>query len=184
MQGKGIYVILLGIIAVLTLSVAVLSIFLFVMFNHPAPGGVQDLAQAEETAEPEIRLVPAEEQRSWNPFATGDNPNAPGLYNLMPSEGRESSFLQVTLLIKYDVGENRELEALHSELVETFSAAEIRQACAMYFRRLTYEEVKAAEAIPQAQDALKEAFNRIIDENAGEPLGIIRKVVIENMLPQ
>lgn len=184
MQGKGIYVILLGIIAVLTLAVAVLSIFLFVMFNHPSQGAVTPLETAAEASAEGPKLVPADELKTWNPFATKDNANAPALYDLLPTEGHMNSFVQVTLLVKYDVGKKRENEEAHTKLVESDAAAEIKQACALYFKNLTFEDCKSPEAVPKAQDALKESFNRSVDENAAEELGIVYKVIIENLLPQ
>ena len=184
MQGKGIYVILLGIIAVLTLAVAVLSIFLFVMFNHPSQGSVPLAETAAAVTADEPRLVPAEELRTWNPFATSDNANAPALYDLLPSEDHEKSYVQVTLLVKFDVGKKRAKEDDYAQLVESDAAPEIKQAVALYFKNLTFDDCKSPEAVPKAQDALKETFNRIVDDNAAEELGIVYKVIIENLLPQ
>lgn len=184
MQGKGIYAILLGIIAVLTLAVAVLSIFLFVMFNQPGRAPAEATASIAAATAEDPRLVPAEELRTWNPFATKDNANAPALYDLMPSEGHEKSFVQVTMLVKYDVDKKRKSEEAYAQLVENDSAAEIKQACAMYFKNLTFEDIKSPDAVPKAQDALKESFNRIVDENAAKELGIVYKVIIENLLAQ
>ncbi len=183
MEGKGIYIILLGIIAVLTLSVAVLVIFLFVTFNNPAPAAQ---ASAGETAATESgpKIIPSDRLKEFNPFATKDDPEAPAVYDLQPSEEHPSSFVQVTLLLKYDVGEKRANEEAYTLLVETEAASEIKQACSLYFKGLTYEECKSPEAVPKAQDHLKEEFNRIIDENKGEKLQIVYKVIIVNMLPQ
>jgi flagellar basal body-associated protein FliL len=183
-QGKGIYAILLGIIAVLTLAVAVLSIFLFVMFNQPGRVPAEASASATAATAEGPKLVPAEELRTWNPFATKDNANAPVLYDLMPSEGHEKSFVQVTLLVKFDVGKKRENEEAYAQLVESDSAAEIKQACSLYFKNLTYEDCKSPDAVPKAQDTLKESFNRIVDESAAKELGIVYKVIIENLLAQ
>lgn len=184
MQGKGIYVILLGIIAVLTLAVAVLSIFLFVMFNHPSQGPVEPAATDSAVTAEGPKLVPAEELRTWNPFATSDNANAPALFDLLPSPEHEKSYVQVTLLVKFDVGKKRNNEEDYAQLVESDSAPEIKQAVALYFKNLTFDECKSPEAVPKAQDALKESFNRIVDENAAEELGIVYKVIVENLLPQ
>jgi len=183
LEGKGIYVILLGIIGVLTLTVAVLVIFIFVTFNKPA-------LTAEATADSPIAtdsgpvLIPADELKTFNPFATKDNASAPAVYDLQASEGHASSFVQVTLLLKYNVGVKRENELTHTTLVQESSVAEIKQACSIYFKGLTYEDCKSPEAIPKAQDFLKEEFNRIVDENAADNIQIIYKVIIENMLPQ
>ena len=189
MQGKGIYIILLGIIAVLTLSVAVLSIFLFVTFNQTVATGT--VAAAEESGHTSesgsSRVVPGDELRTWSPFSSGEGEKVtvePAVYDLKPSEGHTGSFVQVTLLMKYDVGVKREHETEYALIVEEESASEIKQACSMYFKGLTYEDCKSPEAIPMAQDALKEEFNRIVDESAGEEIGIVYKVIIENMLAQ
>ena len=183
MQGKGIYIILLGIIAVLTLTVAVLSIFLFVTFNQAVtPATASSESAAAASGEP--AGVPADQLKTWNPFATKENADASAIIDLKPSEAHEDSYAQVNLLLKYDVGEKRANEEAYTILVETDAAAEIQQALILYFKNLTYEECKAADAIPKAQDHLREEFNRIVDETAGEPRGIVYKVIIKNILPQ
>ncbi len=183
MEGKGIYVILLGIIAVLTLSVAVLVIFLFVTFNNPAPA-TEASASESSTAETGPKLVPSDQLVTYNPFGTEKEPEAVAVYDLQPSELHPNSFVQVTMLMKYDVGEKRAKEAEYKALIQEEAASEIKQACSMYFKGLTYEDCKSPEAIPKAQDHLKQEFNRIIDENAGEKIQVVYKVIIENMLPQ
>ncbi len=184
LEGKSIYIILLGIVAVLTLTVAILVIFLFVTFNNPPVAAGQPSEEAIGTDVGAPRMIPADELRTWNPFATADNPNAPAVYDLMPTETHKNSFVQVTLILKYDVGSKRRNEEKHRVLVEEASVSEIKQACSIYFKGLDYEDTKSADAIPKAQDYLIEEINRIVNGNAAEKVDIVYRVIIENMLPQ
>lgn len=183
MEGKSIYMILLGIIAVLTVAVAVLAIFLFVTFNRPA-AGVPASSESVIASDSGPKLIPADELQTFNPFGTKDNASAPAIFDLKASEGHETAFAQVTILLKYDVSVKRENEVAYKTLVESDSISELKQACSLYFKQLTYEDCKNPDAIPKAQDFLKEEFNRIVDENAAEKLQIVYKVIIENILPQ
>jgi flagellar basal body-associated protein FliL len=184
MAGKGVYVVLLGIIGILSLALAVLIIFIFTTFNSVKMAQAPAAAATEQAQTGEDRIIPNDELEEFNVFGTEKDEGATIVYDLMPSVEHPNSFVQAKILVKFDIGPKGKLLAEREKLVKVQTLAELRQACSIYFKSLTFEDVKSPDAIPKAQEHLKEVFNEIVNEGSKEKTVIIYKVIIENLLPQ
>ncbi|HPO75843.1 flagellar basal body-associated FliL family protein [Thermoclostridium caenicola] len=177
MQGKSLYAILLSIIAVLTLALAVLVIFLFTTYN-----GINPDKQANATEPPQqVRDVPPEEQAKLNIYATEDGIGGDAIFNLKPSPAHENSFLKASVTIVYDTGKKRKnLEERTAILKECLG--EFKEACIEYFRSQTYEQLSEDNAMEKARDTLRDKFNSILEGRTDER--IVLRVVFEGWIIQ
>ncbi len=179
MQGKTLYTILLSIIAVLTLALAVLVIFLFTTFNS----GKVDPEKNPTTG----RVVPLEEQLQVNLYAVGsdDKTGKAGeeVFVLKESKEHPNSFLMTSITLVYDGGTEKEKVAeARKALFEKTYLGELKEATIEYFASKTYEDIKADNAMQLARDSLLKIYSNIISENPDEK--IILKVVFEKWIPQ
>lgn len=181
MQGKTLYTILLSIIAVLTLALAVLVIFLFTTFNSSKVNpDEKDVKTSEE------RVVPTAEQARVNLYSVGSEDTSgkagQAIFNLKPSEDHASSFLMASISIVYDGGPKNEKLAARQELFEKTYLGELKEATIEYFRSKTYEDIVADNSMQVARDSLKEIYSKIISQDPEEK--IILKIVFEQWIPQ
>lgn len=181
MEGKGIYTILLAIVAVLTLAVAVLVIFLFTTFNRGTvtAGNGETLPDTVATERP----VPPDELKEYIIY-TGEGASGSGLFNLKATPEHPEGYLMVTFSVKYDVGPKRKLEEERTALVEATYASELKQAASLYFGNLTYEEANDTATRQKAADTLRDTFNEIVNTGVTEKQVIIYKVVFDKWLVQ
>lgn len=186
-QGKGVYVILLAIVAILTLAVAVLTIFLFLSFNAKvaSTGTAEETVSESDTGE---RTVATEELKEIAIYSDAESGNASapgaGLFNLKATPDHPESYLMLFMAVKIDCGEERKLETERTALVEVEYVKEIRQAATLYFRNLTFDEVSDPAAMQKAADELKDTFNNVLNEQAEEKETIVYKVIFDKWLVQ
>jgi flagellar basal body-associated protein FliL len=180
LEGKGIYTILLAIVAVLTLAVAVLVIFLFTTFNSRVVTGTESTQPVSVATE---RPVPPDELKEYVMY-TGEGSNASGLFNLKASPEHPEGYLMVTFSVKYDVGPKRKLEEDRTALVEATYASELKQAASLYFGNLTYEDASDIATRQKAADTLRDTFNEIVNAGVTEKQVIVYKVVFDKWLVQ
>lgn len=177
MQGKSLYTILLSIIAVLTLALAVLVIFLFTTYNGINPDKQADAARNSQ----QVRNVPPEEQARLNLYAGDDGTSGDAIFNLKSSPAHENSFLKASVTIIYDAGEKKKhLEERTALLKECLG--EFKEACIEYFRSQTYEDLTGDNAMDKARDTLRDKFNSILDGRTDER--IVLRVVFEGWIIQ
>lgn len=173
MQGKTLYTILLSIIAVLTLALAVMVIFIFTAFNGSAPNP----DQGEEIEKVE-RVVPQEEQAEFKLY-TGDSSD--GIFNIRSSEAHPNSFLMASISIIYDGGKkNKKLE--DRQLLIEKNVSMLKQTTIKYFLSKSFEELSEIEAMEKARLSLKSAFNEIVSKDSEEL--IIIDVVFDKWIKQ
>lgn len=173
MEGKSIYTILLAIIAVLTLSLAVLIIFLFISFNpnRQAAGNVRaDTAIAERVVADdemiEFKLFDGEEKM----FALKSEPENP------------DSIVMVSVTIKCDAGQKRKKEQEVTNRVNSY-ISELEEAVGDYFAAMTLTEAKQLETRYKARDDLLNTFNEILNANKQEKEKAVYRVTLQ-MFPQ
>lgn len=173
MEGKSIYTILLAIIAVLTLALAVLIIFLFISYNpnRLASGNVQPNSEMAERVVAddemlEIKLFNGEEKM----FALKSEPENP------------DSIVMVSVSIKCDAGKKRKRETEINSRV-TLYLSELEEAVGDYFADMTLSEAKKLEIRYKARDDLTEIFNNILNANKQEKEKIVYRVTLQ-MFPQ
>lgn len=186
MQGKGIYTILLAIIAVLTLSVAVLVIFLFVTFSTRTTAATG--AEATPASEAGPRQVAPDELLEIIVYSdksgTGGEAPGSGLFNLKSTTEHPESYLMLDMTIKIDVGEKRELEVERTAMVNVTYITELRQAANLYFRNMTFEEASDPAAMQKAADELRDTFNAVLGTEAETQETIVYKVIFGKWLVQ
>lgn len=155
MQGKTLYTILLSIIAVLTLALAVMIIFVFTAFNGANAKPVQ------ETNKPLVeRAVPKDEQAEYKLY-TSSGSNGDAIFNIKSTKEHPNSFLMASISILYDGGKkNKFLE--ERQLLFDKNTSLLRQATIKYFMSQSFDELRAEDAMEKAQAALKAAYNDIV----------------------
>lgn len=176
MQGKSIYAILLAIIAVLTLALAVMVIFLFTTYNNIKP---QTQTNNEQQTVETRDTVPIEEQVKFNLYSTGAGEEAqPGeaVFNLKPLANNQASYLMASIILVYDAGAENKKLAERKELIEK-NLSELKQACIEYFRSQTLTDMSEDSAIQKTRDVLKDSFNAILSGKSKEK--VVIKIIID-----
>jgi flagellar basal body-associated protein FliL len=164
LQGKTLYTILLSIIAVLTLALAVLIIFIFTAYN-----GNKVNPSSKETQKPLVeRAVPKEERAELQLYADEGNE---AIFNIRSTEDHPNSFLMASISIIYDGGKkNKKLEERKTLLEKNLSM--LKQASIKYFLNKSFEDLSKDDAMDDAQSALKAAFNEIVSTDSEEMIVI------------
>jgi flagellar basal body-associated protein FliL len=178
LTGKSLNTILLAIIAVLTLALAVMSVFLFTAGNDKK-------TTVEETEKKTTeRVVPPEEQAEFNLYA-GDSEEAnagDAVFNIKSTEDHPNSFLMASVSIIYDGGSKNELLETRKSLLKSTYLSDLKQATIEYFRGKTFEELQATDAMQIARDNLKEIYSKIISQDPEEK--IILRIVFDKWIIQ
>jgi flagellar basal body-associated protein FliL len=169
LQGKTLYTILLSIIAVLTLALTVMVIFIFTAFH-----GEKAKPGQNGEAEKIVREVPQDEQAEYKLYS---GENGEGIFNIKASKDHPNSFLMTSISIIYDGGKkNRKLDE-RTELLEKCDSM-LKQATVKYFLSKSFEDLSEENAMEDAKEALKEAFNEIVSKDS-EELIIIDVVIVK-----
>ncbi|NLX63695.1 MAG: flagellar basal body-associated FliL family protein [Clostridiaceae bacterium] len=168
------YTILLSIIAVLTLALAVMIIFIFTAFNTN-----RAIPSSGETPKPLVeRVVPKEEQVEFKLY--GETNEA--IFNIKSTETHPNSFLMASISIIYDGGKkNKQVEERKELLNKNLSL--LKQACIKYFMSQSYEDLNGEEAMDKARASLKDAFNEIVRTDDSDE-AIIIDVVFDKWIRQ
>lgn len=171
MERKSIYTILLSIIAVLSLALAVLIIFLFISY----PSRKDNITQTDAIISE--RVVPDSELEEYKLFNGEEK-----LFALKYESDHPDSIVLVSVSIICDTGEKRKNEQKIDNLISLYKS-ELEQAVGDYFAKMTFSEAKDIETRYKARDELLEIFNNILNENKAVKQKIVYKVTL-NMLPQ
>ena len=158
MESKSIYTILLSIIAVLTLALAVLIIFLFISYN-PNQQAVNNADTVKGMSE---RVVPDDEMIEFKLFNGEEK-----MFALKGEPENPDSIVMVSVTIKCDAGKKRRKEADITSLVEQYMS-ELEEAVGDYYANITLTEAKLLEIRYKARDDLLEIFNEILNRNKQE----------------
>jgi flagellar basal body-associated protein FliL len=175
LQGKTLYTILLSIIAVLTLALAVMIIFVFTAFN-----GNDGVPSSKESQKPLVgRAVPKEEQAEFQLY--GKEGNNEAVFNIKSTESHPNSFLMASISIIYDGGKkNKKLEERTALIEKNLSM--LKQDAIKYFLSQSFDDLSAADAMEKARTALKASFNEIVSVDSEEM--IIIDVVFDKWIKQ
>ena len=172
MERKSIYTILLSIIAVLSLALAVLIVFLFI--SYPSLKD-ERLIQADNFIDE--RLVSDDELAEYKLFDGEEK-----IFALKFEPEYPDSIVLVSVSIKCDTGKKRRDEEKINNLIALYQS-ELEQAVGDYFANMTFSEAKGIETRYKARDELLEIFNSILNENKQIKQKIVYRVTL-NMLPQ
>ena len=181
MQGKSLNTILLAIIAVLTLALAVMSIFLFTTIKSNKAATSEGIVK--QTTD---RIVPPEEQAEFNLYAVGSDDTSgkagDAVFNIKSTVEYPNSFIMASISVIYDGGEKNTLLEQRKTLLENTYLSELKQAAIEYFRTKSFEELQTQDAMQKSRDSLKEIFSKIISEGSDEK--IILKIVFDKWIIQ
>lgn len=172
MEGKSIYTILLSVIAVLSLALAVLIIFLFISYpSRQNDTGVQADSTIVERAVSDDELI---EFKLFN----GEEK----LFALKYESEHPDSIVLASISIKCDAGAKRRKEQEITNMITLYSS-ELEQAVGDYFAAMSFSEAKDIETRSKARDDLLNIFNEILNENKQSKQKIVYRVTL-HMLPQ
>lgn len=174
MEGKKTNIVLLSIIAVLSLALAVLIIFLFILYPNQKQQSDKIIDSDDFISE---RVVADDEMIEFKLFDGEDK-----LLALKDEPNHPDSIVLVKVSIKCDTGPKRKNEEKVTNLVSLYTS-DLEQAVGDYFAAMTYTEAKDVETRYKARDELMEIFNNILNENKNAKQKIVYKVNLE-MLPQ
>lgn len=174
MEGKSIYTILLAIIAVLTLALAVLIIFLFISYKPNQ--------QAANTTPPENaaiseRMVADDEMLEFKLFEGKEK-----MFALKGETDHPDSIVMVSVTIKCDAGPKKKKAEDITTRVNGY-ISELEEAVGDYFAAMTLTEAKELETRYKARDDLLNAFNEILNANKQEKEKVVYRVTLQ-MFPQ
>jgi len=174
LEGKSIYTILLGIIAVLTLALAVLIIFLFISYKPN-----QQVQTAAPTANPTVseRVVADDEMLEFKLFEGKEK-----MFALKAETQNPDSIVMVSVTIKCDAGPKKKKAEEITTRVNGY-ISELEEAVGDYFASITLTEAKALETRYKARDDLLNTFNEILNANKQEKEKIVYRVTLQ-MFPQ
>jgi len=170
LESKSIYTILLAIIAVLTLALAVLIIFLFVTYNPnvKAAGGSQtDGAMAE-------RIVPDDEMIEFKLFGGEEK-----MFALKSEPEHPDAIVLVSVSLKCDAGSKKKKAEEITKLVTELYLSELEEAVGDYYAGMTLTEAREIETRYKARDDLLNTFNEILNANKHPKEKIVYKVTLQ-----
>lgn len=170
MESKSIYTILLAIIAVLTLALAVLIIFLFVTYN-PNVKAAEDVRTDGAMAE---RIVPDDEMIEFKLFGGEEK-----MFALKGEPEHPDSIVLVSLSLKCDAGAKKKKAEEITKLVTELYLSELEEAVGDYFAGITLTEAKEMETRYKARDDLLNTFNEILNANKHPKEKIVYKVTLQ-----
>lgn len=170
MESKSIYTILLAIIAVLTLTLAVLIIFLFVTYNPNvrAAGDVQTDGTMTE------RIVPDDEMIEFKLFNGEEK-----MFALKSEPEHLDAIVLVSVTLKCDAGPKKKKETEITALVNDLYLSELEEAVGDYFAAMTLTEAREIETRYKARDDLMNTFNEILNANKHPKEKIVYKVTLQ-----
>lgn len=167
MEGKGSFFILLIIIAILSLSLAVLAGYVFFAADHPKAAA--DAAAATSDVRPPDKELGRKllfEQKQF--------------YNLKSVSDNKMSVIQVEIELIYFKGKKE------AEVVEKLKMhdSEIKELVCSYFQNRTLEEVKQADTKEKAKKELKDQFNKLLTAGDKEKKEVIYSIVFKEWFYQ
>jgi flagellar basal body-associated protein FliL len=174
LEGKSIYTILLGIIAVLTLALAVLIIFLFISYKPNQQAG--NVAQPQNSAMAE-RVVADDEMLEFKLFEGKEK-----MFALKGEKDHPDSIIMVSVTLKCDAGPKKKKEQDITNRVNAY-ISELEEAVGDYFAGMTLTEAKELETRYKARDDLLNTFNEILNANKQEKEKVVYRVTLQ-MFPQ
>ena len=177
MEGKGIYTIMLSIIAVLSVALAGIIIFLVISWG-PNKNPRTDIDSSGQIINEDV-VIPDDQIAIYDLFA-GQEP----FFNLKAEPEHPEAIIMLKVSIKCDVGKKRKDEEQVTKLINELYLTELREAVAKYFLNITYTEANQNEVIEKAREDLKVVFNDIVNSGSEEKQMIVYRVNFEKRFVQ
>lgn len=168
MEGKGNYIILLIIVAVLTLTLAILVGYLFIISGAPQQN-------REVSANIAAQNIPDDSQMGKR--AIFDEKK---LVNLK-TDNNQISVIQINGVIKY-IKKVKGIKNIEEKL--DFYAEQIRETVCSYFQSLTIEQVRDPEFKKKAKQDIKNQLNDLLNSSENSKTEIIYEVIFDEWFYQ
>ncbi len=172
MESKGTFFILIIVVAVLTLTLAALAGYLFIV-----QGASQENTHAANSSA-EVKEVPEEEDLLIIPLYEGKR-----YFNLKNDDPKKIAMMQVNVKLKCfkTLKENKKVKV--EEKVAAYSD-EIQELVVRFFLTKTIEDVKNLEVMDNAKNDLNKEINALLNEGVKRPEDIVYKVIFSEWLFQ
>lgn len=168
MEGKGSFFILLVIVAILTLTLAVLAGYIFFVGGTP-----QGNVEAVATGQMEKR--PSENELSSLKLFTDKT-----IFNLKSDDG-EMSVIQLNAILYY----YKKVKGIKSTDEKiTLNEGKIKEMVGTYFQGLTLDDVKKPEAKKRANEELTKIINEYLTSNEKQKEDIVYCIVFDEWFYQ
>ncbi len=177
LESKGTFFILIIVVAVLTLALAALAGYLFLVQGTPGTQAEANLnpGQAEEELKPEnaVRLSLYDSKKYFN-LKNEDTKN---------EDTKKIAVIQVSVYLKCIDKLKTDKKANVEEMVTAYTP-EIQEKVMRFFMNLTLEEVKNPEVFDSAKESLKTQINEILNTGRKEPEKIVYEVIFSEWFYQ
>lgn len=171
MQSKGILFTLIIVVVVLTLTLAALVGYLFLM-----PGVQNAMATSSQTSM--VKVIPKEEDLSILELYEGKK-----YFNLKNDDPKKIAIIQVNVALKYFNAINGEKKIKVEEKIAV-NVLEIKELIGTYFMHVTLEDVKHTDAKEKAKSELKKQINELLNAGEKEVHEYVYKVIMDEWLFQ
>ena len=172
MESKGPFFILIIVVAVLTLTLAALAGYLFLV------QGTQTNKMETKTSAA-IKVVPKEEDLVTLSLYDGKS-----YFNLKNDDPKKISIIQVSVSLKClkQFKENKKTVKVEEKIMSY--SDEIKELVIRFFLNMTMDEIKNTSVMDTAKEELKKQINELLNEGQKEPQEIIYKVIFSEWLFQ
>lgn len=167
LEGKGSFVILLFIIAILTLTLAIAIGFIFF-----TAGTSQNTTV--DVVEKEITTRPAEDKLGIHKVFEGKT-----YFNLKSEDPAKIAVIQVGVEVQYDKSSLKDAEKRFLSY-----SSEIKEIVGTYFQGLTYEEAKDISTKAKAKQILKEEINKLLTATEEKEIQVVFAIVFDEWFYQ
>ena len=177
LESKGTFFILIIVVAVLTLTLAALAGYLFLVQGTPGAKS----AQTQETEA--VKEIPKEADLTIIELYEGGKK-----YFNLKNDDDKIAVIQVNIALKHfkEIKENKKIKVAEKMVTEKMQAnvLEIKELISTYFMHVTLEDVKHSDAKEKAKTELKKQINELLNEGEKEPYEFVYKVIIDEWLYQ
>lgn len=172
MESKGPFFILIVVVAVLTLTLAALAGYLFLV------QGTQS-NKTENQSAAVVKVVPKEEDLVTIPLYNGKS-----YFNLKNDDPKKIAMIQVSVSLKCmkQFKENKKTVKVEEKILSY--SDEIKELVIRFFLNMTIDEIKNTTVMDSAKEELKKQINELLNEGQKEPQEIVYKVIFAEWLFQ
>lgn len=172
MESKGPFFILIIVVAVLTLTLAALAGYLFLV------QGTQS-NKTENQSAAVVKVVPKEEDLVTIPLYDGKS-----YFNLKNDDPKKIAMIQVSVSLKCmkQFKENKKTVKVEEKILSY--SDEIKELVIRFFLNMTIDEIKNTTVMDSAKEELKKQINELLNEGQKEPQEIVYKVIFAEWLFQ
>ncbi len=171
MESKGTFFILIIVVAVLTLTLAALAGYLFLVQGTP-----RNNAAAASSAE--VKEVPKDEDLAVLELYDGKK-----YFNLKNDDPKKIAIIQVNVALQYFI-KIKDDKKIKVEGKIAANELEIKELIGTYFLNVSLDDVKQVDSKEKAKTELKNQINALLNEGEKEPHEYVYKVIMDEWLFQ